>query len=168
MRSFALLLVQHGEGVLILPHYSTALAHPFRFYGACACATMIFLFFSRRLLHRAFGYNMGLQATHTQRVVTAMMKTSNRWLCLLGAAAVMLSAAGVLANSSSLCSQHRLGDGECDSRNNIQECGMYVCMDVFHLWAFFRIRCTCAAAVAAAGHLKYSAVPPHVPTPGYL
>lgn len=37
----------------------------------------------------------------------------------------MLSAAGVLAYSSSLCNQYRLGDGECDSRNNNEECGMY-------------------------------------------
>jgi len=53
-----------------------------------------------------------------------MMKTSNRWLSLLGAA-VIASAVGASAYSFSSegCYDLWKGDGYCDNRNNFAECG---------------------------------------------
>lgn len=55
-----------------------------------------------------------------------MKKTSNRWLGLLGAA-VIVSAVGASSDSyysdtSTDCSDRRIGDGYCDNRNNNELC----------------------------------------------
>ena len=54
----------------------------------------------------------------------AMMNTSNRWLGLLGAVAVMFSGS-VLASTSSGCQNDWIGDGDCDSINNNALCSKY-------------------------------------------
>lgn len=59
--------------------------------------------------------------------MVVMMKASNRWLSLLGAA-VIWSSADVLAFSSSSCIENFLGDADCDTVNNNEECGvLHVC-----------------------------------------
>ncbi|CAN0440595.1 unnamed protein product, partial [Pylaiella littoralis] len=62
---------------------------------------------------------------HSKSDTVVVMKTSNRWLGLLGAA-VVLSFARVSAYSSfssSDCYEGNYGDGDCDSNNNKAECG---------------------------------------------
>lgn len=61
-----------------------------------------------------------------------MMKTSNRWVGLLGAA-VIVSAASVSGyheyysgSSSSDCYDSWIGDGYCDNRNNNELCSKYL------------------------------------------
>lgn len=56
--------------------------------------------------------------------MVALTKKPPRWFGLFGAA-VFLSFAGVLAYSSSLCLEEKVGDGECDSSNNDEDCGMF-------------------------------------------
>ena len=55
------------------------------------------------------------------------MKTSNRWLGLLGAA-VIASSVGVSAysSSSSGCNDDWMGDGYCDQQNNNELCSKYL------------------------------------------
>ncbi|CAM9891772.1 unnamed protein product, partial [Pylaiella littoralis] len=64
----------------------------------------------------------GLRRQRLERDMAAMMRTSNRWLGLLGAA-VVWSSAGVLAFSSANCIENFFADADCDIINNTEECG---------------------------------------------
>lgn len=59
------------------------------------------------------------------------MRTSNRWLGLLGAA-VVWSSAGVLAFSSANCIENFFADADCDIINNTEECGTVLHLGFLH------------------------------------
>ncbi|CAM9986910.1 unnamed protein product [Ectocarpus sp. 6 AP-2014] len=78
------------------------------------------------------------------------MKTSNRWLGLLGITAI-LSSASVFAD----CIIEHLGDGDCDSVNNSAECG-YDLGDC--------CSCTCEdAAFTCGGSADFACIDPEAP-----
>lgn len=73
----------------------------------------------------------------TKRGIMAVtMRTSNRWLSLLGVAVIM-AASGVVAYSDDdgSCYDDYFADGDCDDRNNRADCGKSTCTYA-HLCAF--------------------------------
>lgn len=53
------------------------------------------------------------------------MKASNIWLGLLGAAVTTLPTGADTTGYLTTCYDYGIGNGECDPRNNKEECGMY-------------------------------------------
>lgn len=74
-----------------------------------------------------------------------MMKASNRWVGVLGAA-VMLSAAGVVASSLTDntyyegCDMDLYANGDCNMKNNDPECGRFYFLVYYEVNACRRSR----------------------------